>query len=60
MMTYWKNGDQIDLLAEELEKANCVNRLETSISPSSETNSKKRDSEMIYRSFKETDIKKKR
>jgi hypothetical protein len=40
------DGEQIDLLTQELEKANCVDRPETSISPSSETNGKKRDRAM--------------
>jgi hypothetical protein len=40
------DGEQIDLLTQELEKANCVDRPEIIISPSSETNGKKRDRAM--------------
>jgi metal transporter CNNM len=37
------DGEQIDLFTQELEKANCADRPETSISPSSEKNGKRRD-----------------
>lgn len=40
------DGEQIDLLAQELEKVNCVDQPETNISPSSEANGKKRDRAM--------------
>lgn len=40
------DGEQIDLLAQELEKANCIDRPEINISPPSETTSRKRERAM--------------